>query len=100
MADIDKVKELVGWVAEILRKNIKASSFDSRDTHIYGIDESAKQILSHPDLALIDGEKGRNTPQRGTHVCANCWISTQNDMLIAGFEKVIPLASTIKEKLE
>ena len=87
---MDNVDELVEWVAEQINKIPQDGYKYSKDCAI--------QILSHPDLTLIDRGSGRNTPPRGSTVCANCWISTQNDMLTAGFEKVILLAEALKGK--
>ena len=39
-------KRLLRCVKRILKNNIEASSFDTRDTRIWGIDESAKAIAA------------------------------------------------------
>jgi len=47
-------------VKKILKNRIKASSFDSRDTQIWGIDESAEQInqlYNEPDQDEIERDK-------------------------------------------
>ena len=53
----------------------------------------ARRLLSLPELAILDSDQ--NLPQRGINVCANCWITSQQDMLSANFKRIIP-----KEKME
>ena len=53
---MNRIKE----VNEILKNRIKASSFDSRDTQIWGIDEAAEQIdklYNEPDQDEIERDK-------------------------------------------
>lgn len=61
----DKVEELVRWVAEIILRHESDCTINELRQHeaklgdgfyqkmIDGLIDSAKQILSHPDLALI-----------------------------------------------
>ena len=79
---MDKVDELVELVAEIIED--ERYGYDYKDT--------AKQILSHPDLALIDREETLGHPVN-TRSCDECAKARVRKF---GYEKVIPLAERLK----
>ncbi len=123
MSNEEKVKELVEWVAAELwtvalnahlRSVYKASeaTYTAKDFKKQKlIDKSiyydnAKQILSHPDLALIDMERVKYKfdlsdshfkDRRPSFIFATGQVRRNNDMIKAGYKKVIPLALAIKE---
>ena len=107
----DKVKELVEWVARELCfiDGVKWDSIpDTTKTLFDGVVSKkqykirAKQILSHPDLALIDRDEMVAT---GSVVIGT---KGERDYWLAGFKArgdicrkaVIPLSEAIKEKGE
>jgi len=111
---IEKVDELVEWVANEIWTTIHPSRACTlrqagKDTmSVYY--KAAKQIISHPDLALIDGEKiqrmyampswfWKNCKQqrkKPAKICLVCpFIDCKTGM--AKCLPVIPLAEAIKE---
>ncbi len=94
----DKVKELVEWVAEIIRyadtsENPVLIPDSLREDYL----KAAKQILSHPDLALID--RSKKYPLYNTSGDVYQVLQRgQNDMIGMGFKyAVIPLAEALEE---
>ncbi len=106
------VNELIEWAAQIIGED-----YDERDWVNYSnsvkemFRKIAKQILSHPDLTLIDREKSLPTMD-----CSDCeasegcepndcveadgYCKAQGDFKQANYEPVIPLAEAIMSEPE
>ncbi len=99
---MDKIKELVEWVAKGLYVKVTgqlllANYFGDQPTYEVSWDklsdtakaawiEYAKQILSHPDLYLVDMKKATSIDNQ---YLGKLWVIAQ--------EYVIPLAEALKE---
>ena len=120
----DKVKELVEWVAESYYKicsscsSLNVAWAKLLDDERKPFKEAARQILSHPDLAIADKRlsicEGTKCPRLKDQVYDGCetfdcddvedciysdefvkgWYNCQNQ---CGFRRVISLAKAIKE---
>ncbi len=85
----DKVNELVEWVSDIIREATNERAIEGN--RYCGLDNRfAKQILSHPDLALIDKE----APLIKVDEDYSCYLHSGNRELLL----VIPLAEALKER--
>jgi len=107
-----KVEELVERVAKQLDEVFSAlDHYDCSEEcgHRVGLsewrDSLVKQILSHPDLALIDRKKLPNEldcvdcPTPEGRECYQCYIYEGFGKAIqAGYLPIIPLAEELKEK--
>jgi len=93
---VNKVDELVEWVARVIYEEPQAISYfnwetaQERDKQYYR--RKAKQILSHPDLALIDREN--DLPEVAYH--SSNWCLIPRRFIKSHIEAVIPLAGAIK----
>ncbi len=110
------VNELIDWVATGIGVSLCASCGGVGSTCINdcpaptsdGLRQLAKQILSHPDLALIDRERkishetcydvNVEEPWRGEYQTA--FRNGQRHLIHLGYLPVIPLAEAIKENDE
>jgi len=79
---MDKVEELVEWVAEQIDDRIAGFTTPYGSQHYTGL---ARQILSHPDLALIDKETNFGYYKY--------WVKLDDEY----WHPVIPLAEHLKE---
>ncbi len=98
MNDEERVKEMVKWVEQEIRDWIIANYPVGNQVFL----DLAKQILSHPDLALIDREN--ELPKLPEHLSDKDfeWMldfvkRARKAFKDAGYLPVIPLAKAIKE---
>ncbi len=90
----DKVTELAEWVA----KTILEADIYRRPLPTSNWQDVAKQILSHPDLALIDRGKELPLPRSPISIDPHPdYYVAQQDMLGENYKPVIPLAEALKE---
>lgn len=85
-----EVNELVEWVADEILLSGKVTVVDYESCM-----SLAKQILSHPDLALIDEEQ--SIPEERKPSYSPDIDKGQLSLIHNGWKKVIPLAEAIKE---
>ncbi len=106
---MSKVDELVEWAAEIywLSSYRNWSAFDWDKLFAEASDlakehcrDFAKQILSHPDLALIDRSVVKGNFRYDYGECQHAAHHVVAKLLSHGWQNVIPLAEAIKEMKE
>ena len=101
---MDRVEELIEWVANTLMpyaKQLEEEFGSGNMDNVFKLSrELAKQILSHPDLALIDRERTPPVtfPEKLDADYIKAWEQGANDLTRGGWLPVIPLAEAIKEK--
>jgi len=111
-----KIKELVEWVAEQLwvsEQRLYPPQFwgfpykGLHESYKKEVRTKAAQILSHPDLALIDRKRKfptlrhpLTTPKEENNMVQLGYGMCRQDIFKAGFKPIIPLAEALEVKDE